>query len=306
MVVSMRGSSLVLAAGSLGDSLLTLPALRVLQSRLEVTLAGTNPYMALGAELLGIREVIPLESLLQSLYASRQDPSLQREFFQRFPEVFLFFKEPDENLVSLLSTFSHAKVRQPTRTFREFLEQERWAGDYWLETVQETLESFSPLSTPTRLNLTPAFQKRGMEICRSFGMETPFLIHPGSGSFSKNAPLSFFREAAGKIIQEAGKQVLVVWGEAEEKNLKEIQETFSALGGAKILPQPLSLGDLAGVMSQACGYLGNDSGVTHLAAACGVKTFAVFVSTNPRIWAPPEVILLDTNHEGRIPLFHEI
>src|SRR5258708_39561673 len=39
---------LVLAAGSLGDSLLTLPALRLLQSRASVTVAGTSPYLSLG------------------------------------------------------------------------------------------------------------------------------------------------------------------------------------------------------------------------------------------------------------------
>ena len=33
-------------------------------------------------------------------------------------------------------------------------------------------------------------------------------------------------------------------------------------------------------------YVGNDSGITHLAAASGCKTVAVFGPTDPKVWAP--------------------
>ena len=33
-------------------------------------------------------------------------------------------------------------------------------------------------------------------------------------------------------------------------------------------------------------YVGNDSGISHLAAAVGTPTVAIFLSTDPRIWAP--------------------
>ena len=43
---------------------------------------------------------------------------------------------------------------------------------------------------------------------------------------------------------------------------------------------------LAGVLAAASVYLGCDSGVTHLAAALGVRTVAVFTTTDPRVWSP--------------------
>ena len=54
----------------------------------------------------------------------------------------------------------------------------------------------------------------------------------------------------------------------------------------------LALEELAGVLASASLYLGNDSGVTHLAAAVGAPTIAVFGPTDPVIWAPvgPRVI----------------
>ena len=33
-------------------------------------------------------------------------------------------------------------------------------------------------------------------------------------------------------------------------------------------------------------FLGNDSGITHLATAAGCPTVAVFGATDPRVWAP--------------------
>ena len=53
-----------------------------------------------------------------------------------------------------------------------------------------------------------------------------------------------------------------------------------------LLVQNWSLGRLAALLQQAELYIGNDSGITHLAAACGVKTIALFGPTDPRIWAP--------------------
>jgi len=33
-------------------------------------------------------------------------------------------------------------------------------------------------------------------------------------------------------------------------------------------------------------YIGHDAGMTHVAAAMGIPTIAIFVSTDPCIWAP--------------------
>jgi ADP-heptose:LPS heptosyltransferase len=47
-----------------------------------------------------------------------------------------------------------------------------------------------------------------------------------------------------------------------------------------------TLVNIAALMS-ACGtYVGNDSGLTHLAAALGLRTVALFGPTDPAIWAP--------------------
>ena len=47
------------------------------------------------------------------------------------------------------------------------------------------------------------------------------------------------------------------------------------------------LGELARWISGASLFIGNDSGITHLAAALGVRTIALFGPTDPTIWCPP-------------------
>jgi len=52
------------------------------------------------------------------------------------------------------------------------------------------------------------------------------------------------------------------------------------------LARDWSLVQIAGLLSLAAVTVGNDSGPTHLAAAVGCPTVAVFGPTDPVVWAP--------------------
>jgi hypothetical protein len=57
---------------------------------------------------------------------------------------------------------------------------------------------------------------------------------------------------------------------------------------------PGDVGQLADRLTAAALYIGNDSGVTHVAGRMGVPTLAIFGATDPRRWRPrgPRVIVL--------------
>jgi heptosyltransferase-3 len=62
-----------------------------------------------------------------------------------------------------------------------------------------------------------------------------------------------------------------------------------------------NLFDLARWLAGAALYIGNDSGITHLAAAVGIPVIALFGPASPDIWAPrgPNVtVLRDATIEG--------
>jgi heptosyltransferase-3 len=83
------------------------------------------------------------------------------------------------------------------------------------------------------------------------------IIHPYSSSPKKNWPLENFRQVASQLKR-------VEWCPNHIEDLYE----------------------LACWISTARVYIGNDSGISHLAAAVGTPVVAIFVSTDPRIWAP--------------------
>jgi heptosyltransferase III len=113
------------------------------------------------------------------------------------------------------------------------------------------------------------------------------LIHPGAGSRPKCWPLERFVALAAQVRRDGllgAKQVVFAIGPAEvdwwgEDVVNHIQRQFGVLLGA---PLPT----LAGAMAAARAYIGNDSGPTHLAAALGVHTVALFGPSNPRHFAP--------------------
>ncbi len=72
-----------------------------------------------------------------------------------------------------------------------------------------------------------------------------------------------------------------------------------ALPGAVVIPD---LGDLAQWLARARVFIGNDSGITHLAAAVGTETIALFGPTNATVWAPrgDRVTVICNPHMGDI------
>jgi hypothetical protein len=96
------------------------------------------------------------------------------------------------------------------------------------------------------------------------------VIHPFSGSARKNWPLEKYRALAEKL-----QHVMPVrWCAGEDD---------PPLPGAVCIHD---LYELACWLAGARLYLGNDSGITHLAAAVGTPVLALFGPTDPAVWAP--------------------
>ena len=127
---------------------------------------------------------------------------------------------------------------------------------------------------PPPLETTAAEQLEAERLTR--GLAPGFLaVHPGSGSRAKNWPLERFVAAARALA--GGRPWLLVRGPAEEA-LPCPPDAADAFGW------PLRV--LAAALGRAGLFLGNDSGVAHLAAACGTRTLALFGPTDPGRWAP--------------------
>jgi heptosyltransferase III len=110
-------------------------------------------------------------------------------------------------------------------------------------------------------------------------------VAPGSGQARKNWPLSHYYEVSRALAWEFNLQVLWLAGPAEELILPYLQGLAQAQGQVLMANRPLD--QVARMLSHCRLYLGNDSGLTHLAAAvAGPDVLALFGPTDPRVWAP--------------------
>jgi ADP-heptose:LPS heptosyltransferase len=110
------------------------------------------------------------------------------------------------------------------------------------------------------------------------------ILHPGSGSKKKAWPLDRFLSLAVTLQDRLGTRVLVVLGPAEGPDVREAFETAGL--NAPILARGLTLLQLASVMEGCRFFVGNDSGISHMAAALGLPTVAIFGPTDQGVWAP--------------------
>lgn len=135
-------------------------------------------------------------------------------------------------------------------------------------------------------------------------LNPPIAMHPGSNDESRRWPPSAFADLITQLLRR-GCPVLLIAGGAEEYLVKEIQkrisrrvnqDLFSLLVGAPIL-------EVARRIKQSRCFIGNDSGITHLAGQLGVPTIALFGPSNPLNWRPlgPSVEVLQKFPLKRLP-----
>ena len=111
-------------------------------------------------------------------------------------------------------------------------------------------------------------------------------VAPGSGQAGKNWPLSHYYEVSRALAWEYKLGVVWLAGPAEAAWLPYLEALAAAQGQALLAGAPLTR--VAAVLSRCRLFLGNDSGLTHLAAAVGgPAVVALFGPTDPGVWAPP-------------------
>jgi heptosyltransferase-2 len=117
-------------------------------------------------------------------------------------------------------------------------------------------------------------------------------IHPGSGAPRKNWPAARFAALAERLA--AGKPFLLVEGPADADAIAPATARPGAVRARDLPPRVLGA-----VLARAGLYVGNDSGVSHLAAAWGAPVLALFGPTDPAQWAPvgPRVTVLRARNE---------
>ena len=280
---------LVLRGGALGDFIVTLPVLAALRARWPgsyIELVG-YPYIAELARLAGL--VDHIASLhgagIARFFGLRPEiPDAQRAHLRSFDLVFNFFHDPDETVRTNLETGGarHVVSGSPLVT-------ERHAVDHFLQPL-ESLAIYAAGAMPA-LALPDAERAAGAARLAACTAGRPaWIIHPGSGSPKKNWPAGFFIELARRLHADGRVAPVFLLGEADEAAREGVRRN------APDIPRldGLTVREAAQALAAATGCLGNDSGISHLAAAVGTRTVTLFGPSRADLWAPrgPGVTIL--------------
>jgi ADP-heptose:LPS heptosyltransferase len=152
--------------------------------------------------------------------------------------------------------------------------------------VQELLASMPRLSVTgdERGQADAIWQALGLEaVARDGG--SVVALHAGSGGASKRWPAASFGQLAQRIRADGGTPLLIE-GPQDANVAGDVVAWLADRGQEVAVARGLSVGCLAALLGRCREYLGNDSGVTHLAALAGAPVVAIFGPSDPAQWGP--------------------
>jgi lipopolysaccharide heptosyltransferase II len=122
--------------------------------------------------------------------------------------------------------------------------------------------------------------------------ERPWVVvHPGASAPSRRYPPAGFAEAARRLIEEDGSQVVFTGSERECELVEQIRSAMDAPSHS--LAGRLDLGELAALLALAPLLIANNTGPAHVAAAVGTPVVDLYALTNPQHtpWGVPNRVL---------------
>jgi ADP-heptose:LPS heptosyltransferase len=276
----MSSHCLVIHPGALGDVLLAVPALvHLAHLGLRTTLAVQSRLVALFGGSGLVEEVRDLESLgLHRLFVEPADPGALGAAGAHDAIVSWFGAADPTFRASLVAAARSVVVARATPP--------AGAGRHVARHLLETLAPLGPLPSDwpdARFGVAAADRDAAAAWLDARGIEpaTAIVLQPGAGSASKIWP--GFATLARRL-RDGGAAVVSLAGPAD----RAIVEALVSDGAVDqdLLARDWPLPRVAALFSLARAAVGNDSGPTHLAAAVGCPTVAVFGPSDPAVWAP--------------------
>jgi len=274
---------LVIRGGAIGDFILTLPAIAALRRQfpeayLEVLGYPHIVQLALAGGL--VDHAAPIEARqLAGFFARNGELSEQlAQYFSDFDLIISYLYDPDEIFRNNVGRCTPAQfIKGPHRPGPECRVH---AAELYLQPLQRLaiLEADPVPQLRIQAGILPG-PPGGLAAAPTLAM------HPGSGSEHKNWPERQWAELLERLANSSPCHFLLVGGEAEGERLQRLAATLPP--SRTRVAQSVPLAKLAALLSRCDGFIGHDSGISHLAGALGLRGLLLWGESNAAIWRPP-------------------
>jgi ADP-heptose:LPS heptosyltransferase len=271
---TMNQRILVLFPGALGDFICFLPALRALAQTAFVDLFARSEFADLVPATVRVRSLECYE--IRRLFVSGTcNEGKMRSFFARYASTYSWMGSAQNLFVRQMQNLCQGRAH----IFAFDAEATKGhQSEYYLSCLGvvagESLIPIIPLK-PEAIAWSADYWAR-----HSLDGREVLLVAPGSGAREKNWPVRSFAAVADWWRAREG-EALVILGPVEED-----RGQFELLLRQYKTARNLTLAELAALIARGDLFLGNDSGITHLAAALGTPTLALFGPSNVKKWRP--------------------
>lgn len=265
----------VLFPGALGDFICCLPAMQALTRKGNVDVFARSEFAGIVADPMTVRSLERRE--ITKLFSADGAADEQvRSFFGLYEAVYSWMGSGDAEFPNQLQAASGGRAQIfPFRPTDARYHQ----AEYYFRCLHG---GDSPIPNPRVLLRRETIAWREDFWARHAFCDRPVLvIAPGSGAREKNWDEDHFIAIAEWWRDRTNGAVVVLIGPAEEE--RGVSARLRNLG---VLAYGLNLAQAAALLVAGDVYVGNDSGITHLAAASGIRTVALFGPSDPRQWAP--------------------
>lgn len=292
------GRILVIRGGAIGDFILTLPALRAIrdafpQAKVEILGYPNIADLARFAGLADDAKAIEAPALAGFFAAEGTLDEDWMEYFGRFDVVLSYLYDPDgvfqDNVRRCWRANSESDADAKTLTFIQGTHRPEESGEvHAAEALLEPLKQLAVFASDSRPQIR--IPRRSSDGNRSW-----LAIHPGSGSLSKNWPVERWRQLIAHIQAKTNWNLLLVGGEAERETFSKLKPTLNASRSRLEFCMPLP--QLASLLAGCGGFIGHDSGISHLAAAVGLPGLVLWGESKETVWRPRSDRFTVVRHE---------
>ena len=126
---------------------------------------------------------------------------------------------------------------------------------------------------------------------KAASVSRPFIVaHPGGGSNpgmtmdSKRYPPAQFADLLERVARETKAALILIGGPGDEETVDAVSQRLNSPSIAWV--DQLNFAQIAALAAGSLCYIGNDTGMTHLAAAAGAATVMMMGPSDPQRYAP--------------------